>query len=429
MNVKCKRLKGFYLGLLLLIMLCNNLSVSADSSVADWCTVTIKQSGVGRGSGCTTVTLELILQNSRTVKSEYQLSGNIASQTDEYKAFDNACSFHDGDAWKIGEFPSGASAICDATWTNETAIDGDTPQTAEYGITAITGVGNKDFKNMTHDEQVSAMKAFWNAGYFVAFCVEYVGNSQHNNGPSGYGANHATMLAGVDDSEIYLNDPASGSVISYSDSGSNTYNLVYIVAFKNDKTAPNKLSSGGNATVTEKDKTNATNLGLNSGTFYSESDLSAYVKLQEVDVSAMLPKDRSSLSQNELENLSSWEDNVKNSKKEYGFIAWMRIIVMWVGIIFTIYIFLLYLAYWFDKLNSIIDLDVLSILTFGRLHVAIDDKEANFSLGKKQDRMTVNNKDMLFICITGLIFGTLLITGTFYKLVAGFVNFILRKLG
>ena len=107
----------------------------------------------------------------------------------------------------------------------------------------------------------------------------------------------------------------------------------------------------------------------------------------------------------------------------------MRILVMWVGIIFTIYIFLIYLAYWFDKLNSIIDLDVLSILTFGRLHVAMDEKEANFSLGRKQDRMTVNHKDMLFICITGLIFGTLLITGKFYQLVSGLVNFILRKVG
>ena len=99
---------------------------------------------------------------------------------------------------------------------------------------------------------------------------------------------------------------------------------------------------------------------------------------------------------------------------------------MWVGIIFTIYIFLLYLAYWFDKINSLIDLDVLSILTFGHLHVAMDEKEANFSLGKKQDRVTVNHKNMCFICITGLIFGTLLITGTFYKIISNFVNTVLR---
>ena len=432
MNVKCKRLKGILLLLIAIVILSSNLTVYADSSVADWCTVQINQTGVGRGSGCTVISLELICQNSGAIKDEYKLSGAITDATDVYTKFDDACTFHNGDSWIIGSFVSGAGEVTNATWTNETAVTGDTPTTADYNsVSAITGVGDKSFKDMSYEEQVSAMKAFWNAGYFVVFCVEYKGVGQESNGPDGFKAAHATMLAGVDDTDIYINDPANGKVCLYKDRSAKggAYNLMYILCFKNDKTAPNTLSSGGDAQVTEQDKTNVTNMGLNAGTFYSESDLSAYVKLNEVDISAMLPKSREDLSQNELENLASWENNVNNSKKEYGFIAWMRIIVMWVGIIFTIYIFLLYLAYWFDKLNSLIDLDVLSIMTFGRLHVAIDDKEANFSLGKKQDRMTVSHKDMLFICITGLIFGALLITGTFYKIVANFVNFILRKLG
>ena len=190
-------------------------------------------------------------------------------------------------------------------------------------------------------------------------------------------------------------------------------------------------SDGSNNTNPDStDKDNIKQQLLASG-YYTEEQLSSYIKLKETNIAEqyLTRATRDNLSQSDLENLASWEDNVNNSKKEYGFIAWLRIIVMWVGIIFTIYIFLLYLAYWFDKLNSIIDLDVLSIMTFGRLHVAIDDKEANFSLGKKQDRMTVNHKDMLFICITGLIFGTLLITGVFYKIVSNFVNMILRWIG
>ena len=189
--------------------------------------------------------------------------------------------------------------------------------------------------------------------------------------------------------------------------------------------------AGGTTSDGDTDLNDSTAIAIVMSSYWSEEELSAYMKLAEINIQQeYLDKaTRDKLSQNDLENLSSWEDNVKNSNREYGFIAWMRIIVMWVGIIFTIYIFLLYLAYWFDKLNSIIDLDVLSILTFGRLHVAIDDKEATYSLGKKQDHVTVNHKDICFICITGLIFGVLLITGKFYKLVAGLVNFILRKLG
>lgn len=186
-------------------------------------------------------------------------------------------------------------------------------------------------------------------------------------------------------------------------------------------------SAGG----TNPDVNDTTALANAMSGYWTEDQLSAFIKLSEdnIQTNYLDNATRDNLSQSDLSNLANWEDNVNNSKKEYGFIAIMRIIVMWIGIIFTIYILLLYLAYWFDRINSIIDLDVLSILTFGKLHVAFDEKEANFSLGKKQDRMTVRHRDILFICITGLIFGTLLITGTFYKLIAGIVNIILSKLG
>lgn len=211
----------------------------------------------------------------------------------------------------------------------------------------------------------------------------------------------------------------------------NQYSSSIYEALVGTAPADSGASADGSSSDTSNQSKEQVKQQLLASGYYTDEQLSSYIKLREtnIDEQYLVKATRDNLNQSDLENLASWEDNVNNSKKEYGFIAWMRIIVMWVGIIFTIYIFLLYLAYWFDKLNSLIDLDMLSIMTFGRLHVAIDDKEANFSLGKKQDRMTVNHKDMLFICITGLIFGTLLITGTFYKIVANFVNFILRKLG
>lgn len=165
--------------------------------------------------------------------------------------------------------------------------------------------------------------------------------------------------------------------------------------------------------------------------YWTEDQISTYIKLSEKNIQKEYLNEatRDKLSQNELYSLVQWENKVKLDKRESGFIAWMRIIVMWVGIIFTIYIFLLYLAYWFDRINSLIDLDVLSILTFGHLHVAMDEREANFSFGRKQDRMTVNHRDICFICITGLIFGTLLITGKFYQMVYLLVLFIRQRLG
>ena len=71
MNVKCNRLKRVLLLLIIIVISCSNLTVYADSSVTDWCKVRIKQGGVGRGSGSTVVSLELLCQNSETIKDEY----------------------------------------------------------------------------------------------------------------------------------------------------------------------------------------------------------------------------------------------------------------------------------------------------------------------------------------------------------------------
>ena len=118
------------------------------------------------------------------------------------------------------------------------------------------------------------------------------------------------------------------------------------------------------------------------------------------------------------------------NQRENGFIAFLRIVVMWVGIVITVYSFLIYLAYWFDKLNSLIDLDALSIITFGKLHVAVDDKEANYSLSHRNgNHVTVSHKNILFISLTGMLFGTLLISGRFYQMINAIVLTIRQWLG
>lgn len=98
MDVKCKRLKRALLLLITIVISSSGLTVYADSSVTDWCTVRINQNGVGRGSGCTVVSLELLCQNSGTIKDEYKLDGDITSATDTYTSFDSACTFHTGDS-------------------------------------------------------------------------------------------------------------------------------------------------------------------------------------------------------------------------------------------------------------------------------------------------------------------------------------------
>ena len=73
MVINLRRLKRFYvvcICFLIILSFLTPLSIKADGSSTDWCQVTINQTGVGHGSGCTTVSLQLILQNSQTLPSD-----------------------------------------------------------------------------------------------------------------------------------------------------------------------------------------------------------------------------------------------------------------------------------------------------------------------------------------------------------------------
>lgn len=426
-----KYLRHLFLSLILIL----SLSVTVFADNTNWNKVTINQTSVGHSSGCTVCTLQLMLQNSGTLKSEYQLSGNQSSSGGSYGTFDTAFKntgavSEGGDGWVLDKVISGFNSLSDATWSSSS--DSSFSSTDYNSLTALTGLGNKDFKDMTASEQLTCAKTLWNGGYWVAFCVEYKGTSKtKGNGTGNYKANHATMLAGVDSSTIWLNDPATGSVRNYAEcsNGGNPYNLVYVLLFKNDKSSPLSLSGDQTVTVTETDTVNADNIGIESsmvGGYYTEDQLSSYLRLNEVNIQEMFldSATRESLNQDELTGLSNWQLNIQMQEEEHGFIRFLRTLTMFIGILLVIYSMLLYVSYWVDKTNSVVPIEFLSLLTFGKLHIAGDEEESTFNLNKEGVR-SVNHRNIIFICFVCVFFGFLLITGIFYLIVSGFVNTVL----
>ena len=426
-----KYLRCLFLSLILVLLL--SVTVFADNT--SWNKVTINQSGVGHSKGCTVCTLQLMLQNSQTVKSEYQLSGNQSSSGGSYSTFDTAFKntgavSEGGDGWVLGSVVSGFNSLSNATWSS--VADGGFNSTNYNSLTALTGLGDKDFKDMSASEQLTCAKTLWNGGYWVAFCVEYKGTSKEKgNGTGDYKANHATMLAGVDETTIWLNDPANGSVRNYADcsNGGNPYNLVYVLLFKNDKSSPLSLAGGQTVDVTDEDNKNAGNIGIDPsmvGGYYTEDQLSAYLRLNEVNIQEMFldGATREALTQDELSGLANWQLNTRMQEEEHGVVRLLRTLTMFIGILLIVYSLLLYTAYWIDKTNAVIPVEMLSLLTFGKLHVAGDEEDSTFSLSKEGVR-SVNHRNIISICIICIGAGFLLITGLFYSIVAGFVNFVL----
>lgn len=136
-----------------------------------------------------------------------------------------------------------------------------------------------------------------------------------------------------------------------------------------------------------------------------------------------------SLNQSDLSSLSNWKLSVESKGLKANIIKFLRMLTVTVGILITIWMILIYLGFWFDRLNNIWDLDLVGVFTLGKLHTAIEDSDATFSLHNRAGKqVTVSHMNIVMICLLGIIFGVLIISGTFYKMIACLVNFVLRLL-
>lgn len=168
---------------------------------------------------------------------------------------------------------------------------------------------------------------------------------------------------------------------------------------------------------------------LSSNGYWTEDQLSAFARLTEIDLSHLINSaTRENLDANKLNGLVGWETNVEMQQEESGWIATLRKIVMIIGIIFILWVMFIYIGYWFDRLNNFFYIDVLGILTFGHLHMSDTEQECTFGLGKGKSggKTTVNHRAILTICLIGLVFGVLVVSGVFYSILAAFIQAMLN---
>ena len=76
----------------------------------------------------------------------------------------------------------------------------------------------------------------------------------------------------------------------------------------------------------------------------------------------------------------------------------------------TIWSILLYIAYWFDRINNFIELQLLPILTLGILQVSPDDKTSNYN-DKNMSKKVIVHKDIVAVTLIGVSVGILFISG------------------
>ena len=128
---------------------------------------------------------------------------------------------------------------------------------------------------------------------------------------------------------------------------------------------------------------------------------------------------REYLKQQEMNALVDWENEVKVNSFENILVNTGRRMVIFLGIMIMIWSIFLYLAYWFDKLNTVCFIDLLGKLSFGHLCISDVDDHATYSnkrdVGQKVKTLTVSHKDILFISSIGFAIATIMATGLLFK--------------
>lgn len=144
-----------------------------------------------------------------------------------------------------------------------------------------------------------------------------------------------------------------------------------------------------------------------------------------VDVSEFKENDLQLMSARDLTlvdrtSVGDWRRNIEYNKKELQ-VRYPRSSVMFIGILLMVYSILLYLAYWFDRVNNFLEISLLGILTMGRFQVSPDDIISNFKDSGGGTKILVH-KDIVSVVLIGVAIGIFLVSGRVFN----FTDWLLR---
>ena len=162
---------------------------------------------------------------------------------------------------------------------------------------------------------------------------------------------------------------------------------------------------------------------------YSEQELSSWVRLAESNVAEKLDDASiNNLKGDELTSIYTWKTIVTDSNAPV-YLRVIRIAVQLLGVLMLIWSVLLYVSYWLDRTNNLIDINFVSILTLGKLTVG-EDEDSTYGKTSDVDKNSkvkvVSHKNIILICFVVILFAVLILTGTLYNLLTTLIYAILE---
>ena len=115
------------------------------------------------------------------------------------------------------------------------------------------------------------------------------------------------------------------------------------------------------------------------------------------------------LSQEELNNIRAIKE-IKNAE-ELSYFDIAKSVISFIGLLLLIYALLLLIAYIFDRVNSFLNISLVSLLTLGHMKVVQQDDYSELDSEVKKKKGYITFIKLFIIIITLLVLGSLMLSG------------------
>lgn len=134
----------------------------------------------------------------------------------------------------------------------------------------------------------------------------------------------------------------------------------------------------------------------------------------------------SDLSVEERMQVSEIQDyvNNRNAEKSGRWITNIRVATMLFGLLIIVYTLVLFLAYWFDRFNGIFEIQLLSLVSFGKF-ITLDD-DVFGSDNQRGSCKAINMQGSLKILIIGVLAGIFILSGKLFSTINFLYNIITK---
>lgn len=161
---------------------------------------------------------------------------------------------------------------------------------------------------------------------------------------------------------------------------------------------------------------------------YEEQELSSWVRLGESNINEVLDNATlDNLNDDELTAIYNWKTIATDSNAPV-YLKVIRIVVQILGVLMLVWGILLYLGYHFDRTNNLVDIQIVSILTLGKLQSGKDEDSTygkDTGMEKNGKVKVVSHRNILLICFVVILFAVLILTGALYNLLTFLIYTIL----